>query len=133
MKKPKLNFVIDLAAFAAFVFMAATGVLLVYTLPPGSGRWATVWGMSRHQWGDVHLWLAVLFLAIVSLHLFLHWRWVVSMMKGGAHRPPGWRLVLGLVSLLLIVALAVAPFVTGVTETATTERPGLGIHRQAPP
>ncbi|MBD3617920.1 MAG: DUF4405 domain-containing protein [Gammaproteobacteria bacterium] len=124
MKKPRINFLVDIAAFAAFVFMAATGVLLVYTLPPGSGRWATVWGLSRHQWGDVHLWLAVIFLAIVALHVVLHWRWLASMMKGGAHQAPGWRLVLGLVSLLLIIALAVAPFVTGVDGGAVIEPRG---------
>ncbi|MDX5375607.1 MAG: DUF4405 domain-containing protein [Gammaproteobacteria bacterium] len=126
MKKPRINFLVDLAAFAAFVFMAATGVLLVYTLPPGSGRWATVWGLSRHQWGDVHLWLAVIFLAIVALHVVLHWRWLASMMKGGAHQAPGWRLVLGVVSLLLIIALAVAPFVTGVDAGSTLELRGHG-------
>jgi hypothetical protein len=132
-KRPQLNFLIDLVAFAAFVFMAATGVLLVYTLPPGSGRWSAVWGLTRHQWGDVHLWLAIVFLAVVALHLVLHWRWILSMMKGGAHRPPGWRLVLGAVSLVLIVALALAPFVTGSSEVTGDQRPGHGVLRHQGP
>lgn len=133
MKKPQLNFVIDVVAFAAFVFMAATGVLLVYTLPPGSGRWSSVWGLSRHQWGDIHLWLAIIFLAVVALHLILHWRWIVSMMKGGAHAPPGWRLVMGAASLVLIVALAVAPFITGSTTLENDLRPGQGPARHQAP
>ena len=129
MKKPQLNFLIDVLAFAAFVFMAATGVLLVYTLPPGSGRWATVWGLSRHQWGDVHLWLAILFLLVLALHLVLHWRWILTMMKGGAHRAPGWRPVLGLVSALLIIALAAAPFITGSSTAEHETLRGPASHR----
>ncbi|HDP90046.1 MAG TPA: DUF4405 domain-containing protein [Thioalkalivibrio sp.] len=129
MKKPRLNFLVDVAAFAAFVFMASTGVLLVYSLPPGSGRWVTVWGLTRHQWGDIHLWLAVVFLVILALHVVLHWRWIASMFRGGAHEAPGWRLVLGVVSVVLIIALAIAPFVTGVDAAAGDPRPGQGGQR----
>lgn len=129
MKKSGLNFMIDVAAFAAFVFMAATGVLLVYMLPPGSGRWVSVWGLTRHQWGDVHLWLAIIFLCVVSLHLVLHGRWIITMLRGGAHAAPGWRPLLGLVSLVLILLLAAAPFITGSSQVPTDTRPGGGAQR----
>lgn len=58
-------------------FMAATGCLLAYRLPPGSrgGGGLTAWGWSRHQWGDLHMWNSYVFLSLSILHLALHWRW----------------------------------------------------------
>ncbi len=45
MKQVQRNFVVDLAAFVAFVLLTTTGVLLRYILPPGSGRFTTLWGL----------------------------------------------------------------------------------------
>ena len=50
MKRTTQNFVIDTVAFAGFVFLTATGVLVRYVLPPGSGHHTTVWGLDRHEW-----------------------------------------------------------------------------------
>ena len=133
MKTARLNFIVDIAAFITFVLMISTGVLLVYTLPPGSGRAITIWGMSRHDWGDIHLWMSMVFLATVSIHTFLHWRWIVTMLRGGAHQAAGgWRFVIGGVSLLCLLALAAAPYLF-VETSGDTARPGAaGEHRGWP-
>ncbi|MCZ6719320.1 MAG: hypothetical protein O6944_09250 [Gammaproteobacteria bacterium] len=34
--------IIDVLAFVGFLFLASTGILLHYILPPGSGRWAEI-------------------------------------------------------------------------------------------
>ena len=39
MKRVKLNFIVDFVAFAGFVVLTTTGVLMRYTLPPGSGHY----------------------------------------------------------------------------------------------
>ena len=44
MKRTNLNLIIDAAGFAGFVFLTATGVLVRYVLPPGSGHHTTLWG-----------------------------------------------------------------------------------------
>jgi hypothetical protein len=44
-----------------------------YLLPPGSGRLEILWGMSRHEWGEVLFWIAVTLAAVLTLHLLLHW------------------------------------------------------------
>ncbi|CCE22786.1 DUF4405 domain-containing protein [Methylotuvimicrobium alcaliphilum] len=111
MKRSQLNFIIDIVAFAGFVFLTTTGVLLRYLLPPGSGRFATIWGLDRHQWGTVHFWVSVLFFAILALHLLLHWRWVVGFISGRVTEGSGLRLGLGLVGVLTLVAFATAPLV----------------------
>jgi len=54
------------------VFLTSTGLLLHGKLPPGSGR-ASIWGLTRHEWGDIHLVLACTFIVLIVLHLGLHW------------------------------------------------------------
>jgi hypothetical protein len=76
-----MNFAVDALALVGMVAMAATGLVIRYTLPPGSGgreggRASTLWGLSRHGWGDVHFWIAIGIAAMLLLHVFLHWQWV---------------------------------------------------------
>jgi hypothetical protein len=67
MNRPRLNFLIDSVAFVAFVFLTTTGILTRYVLPPGSGRFVTLWGLDRHGWGDIHFWIAVVLLGVLGL------------------------------------------------------------------
>jgi hypothetical protein len=46
MKRVNLNFIVDVVAFAGFVLLTTTGVLMRYILPPGSGHYSTIWGMD---------------------------------------------------------------------------------------
>jgi uncharacterized protein DUF4405 len=117
MRKPTLNFWIDSVAFVAFVLLAATGILVRYVLPAGSGHFATLWGLDRHDWGEVHFWLAVAMLAALVLHVFFHWRWVMAMVRGRPRKGSGTRLALALVGVLGLVALVVAPFLAPVETT----------------
>jgi hypothetical protein len=120
MRRAKLNFVIDAVGFAGFVFLMATGVLVRYVLPPGSGRHTTLWGLDRHEWGSIHFWIAVTFLCVVALHLFYHWRWIVSVVRGRPREGSGMRLALGALALVAVVAMALVPFVASV-ETGAGE------------
>ncbi|MCX6998235.1 MAG: DUF4405 domain-containing protein [Kiritimatiellaeota bacterium] len=106
-----MNFVIDALAFAGLVLLAATGLLMHFVLPPGSGR-ATLWNMTRHAWGEVHFILALVILGVLSLHLVVHWRWIVCVIKGRPDSKPGagWRIGLALLALLALIAAAAAPF-----------------------
>ncbi len=117
MRKAKLNFVVDAAAFAAFVFLTATGVLVRYVLPPGSGHFNTLWGMDRHEWGQLHFWIAIILMAALGFHLFLHWRWVVCMVKGRPREGSGFRVALAVVGVTALAGLALAPFFGRVEQT----------------
>ncbi len=117
MNRPRLNFLIDAVAFGAFVFLTTTGVLSRYVLPPGSGRYATLWGLDRHGWGNVHFWVAVLLLGTLALHIVLHWRWVVTMVRGQRSEAPGIRVALGVVGLLGLLGIAAAPLLAPVERT----------------
>lgn len=114
MRRPTLNFLVDAIAFVGFVFLVSTGVLMRYVLPPGSGRRSLVWGLDRHDWGALHFWIAATFLAVLAFHLVLHGRWILSVVRGRPHQGSGARVALGLVGLLAILALGVAPLVSPV-------------------
>jgi len=114
MKIVKLNFIVDVVAFAGFVMLTTTGVLMRYVLPPGSGHYSTIWGIDRHEWGGIHFWVSVVFFSILAFHLILHWRWIVSIVTGRPREGSGFRVGLGIVGLATVLALASSPLLAPV-------------------
>ena len=99
-----LNFVL----YVAFCAMIGTGLLLAYRLPPGNrgGRGLTILEMDRHEWGNVHLWIAYVVVAAVIAHLLMNWTWLT---KIAASMKP-WRLWGGLLlGIGIIVVLLLLP------------------------
>jgi hypothetical protein len=80
--KTALSRALNLALWLVGSLLAATGLILAYRLPPGSrgGRGLELLGWSRHDWGDLHTWLAYGAISLVIAHLALHarWLWVVA-------------------------------------------------------
>ena len=130
MSRTIANLAIDLAAAALFAGMAATGYVIAFAMPPGTNRSLMLWGMTRHQWGSAHLWVSFALLAVLALHVCLHWQWVVSTVgkrlglatpKGGLSRTA--------VPTLLALALAAGLFAwatrAGVREIEDPGRHGV--------
>jgi hypothetical protein len=127
MKRTAVNMVVDAAAFVAFVLLVSTGLLVRYQLPPGSGdptrgglgRGAMsrpitlLWGLSRHQWGDIHYWIALALVAILAVHLVVHWKWIVCVARGQKTDASGLRLGLGAVGLAAVALFALMPLLSG--------------------
>jgi len=67
----------------------------------------------------VHFWIAAGFLAVMALHLFLHWRWIVSVLQGRPREGSGTRFALGLLGAMAILAVTVAPFGNSVERDMT--------------
>jgi hypothetical protein len=87
-RRVKFNAIVNVFGFAVFAVLVATGLVELMFLPPGTGgrgRGAgpavTVFGLGRHGWGDIHNMAGVAMLAIVALHLILHWRWIKCLPK----------------------------------------------------
>lgn len=84
MRRGTLNFVVDVFLLLVMLGMAASGLVIKYVLPPGSGgghggdagSGKALWGLGRHDWGDLHFWLAVALVVLVLIHVALHWAWV---------------------------------------------------------
>lgn len=85
MNRTLVNVIIDLVATLLFLGMIATGYLLRFPLPPGSNKTLTLWGLSRHQWGDIHFWISLGLLAVLMIHLALHWNWIVTVIGKRCH------------------------------------------------
>ena len=81
MKRFFNNLFVDVVAAGVMLGMIATGYILRFSLPPGSNKSLSLWGFTRHQWGTLHFWISLALLAIVLLHLALHWPWVVVTVK----------------------------------------------------
>jgi Domain of unknown function (DUF4405) len=87
MDKGKLNIVINALMFLCLMAMTGLGFLMYYILPPGRrihavyGRNVNLtWlGWDRHDWGDLHLYLAFILLGLLTIHLILHWNMIVGL------------------------------------------------------
>ena len=112
MKRANLNLLINFLLLAFFISLLSTGILLHYIIPPGTGRWVTIWGMDRHQWGGIHFWIAVVFMLLIIIHLYLHWRCIVIMIRGKNGKEPNIAARLGIPGLAIITALAIAPMLS---------------------
>jgi hypothetical protein len=85
MNRTLVNIIIDLVATLLLFGMIATGYLLRFPLPPGTNKTLTLWGLSRHQWGDIHFWISLGLLAVLVIHLVLHWNWIVTVIGKRCH------------------------------------------------
>ncbi|MGZ8238979.1 MAG: DUF4405 domain-containing protein [Methylobacter sp.] len=85
MNRTIANIIIDIIAAFLFLGMIATGYLLRFPLPPGSNKTLSLWGFTRHQWGDIHFWISVGLLAALVIHLVLHWNWIVTVIGKRCH------------------------------------------------
>jgi uncharacterized membrane protein len=85
MNRTIANIIIDIIAAFLFLGMIATGYLLRFPLPPGSNHTLSLWGYTRHQWGDVHFWISLGLLLVLLVHLVLHWNWIVTVIGKRCH------------------------------------------------
>jgi hypothetical protein len=85
MNRTIANIIIDIIAAFLFLGMIATGYLLRFPLPPGSNKTLSLWGLTRHQWGDIHFWISLGLLVVLVIHLVLHWNWIVTVIGKRCH------------------------------------------------
>lgn len=85
--KTIMNFWIDLISLLVMIGLLLTGGLIHYVLPPGTGQSHNLFGLGRHDFGQIHFYLALATVVLLGLHLFLHWSWfccVLAKMLGRA-------------------------------------------------
>ncbi len=136
MNRTLTNLIVDLSAVLLLIGMLATGWILRFPLPPGTNKTLALWGLTRHQWGGFHTWISIGLLAVLSVHVVLHWQWLSSViakrlkMKGDT---PDLRRRWGAISLAFFVMFLVAfgwATYRGVVPTASTSETELteGVH-----
>ena len=78
----------SLTAALAFCVVVVTSVIL-YIVPQGRvAYWADwrLWGLTKEQWGDVHITVGLLFLLALVLHLFYNWKPLLAYLKDRSRR-----------------------------------------------
>lgn len=133
MDKTKINFVIDALMFLCLMAMAGLGFLMKYVLLPGRQAWAkygrnielTWLGWDRHDWGEIHLYLAFILLTLLTIHLILHWKMILGLLERLIPNPK-LRTRIALAFLIITVLLIYFPFL--VTPEARERGRGGGRH-----
>lgn len=101
-----LRKITSLTMLLSFVFCILSSVVL-YIVPQGRvAYWANwqLWGLSKTQWGELHLNLGFLFLVAGLLHLFYNWSVVAAYLKNKGRQ---FRLFTPSFNMALILTLAV--------------------------
>ena len=84
----KLRKVTSLTMLLSFILLIVTSIIL-YVVPEGRVAYWSDWrfmGLSKTQWGNVHINLGVLFLVAGFLHLYYNWAPILAYMKNKARQ-----------------------------------------------
>jgi len=110
MKRNTWNFWIDLISFLLMLGLIATGLLIYYVMPPGTGGCGAgglkLWGMDRHGYGKYHFYIALALMFLMLIHVILHWKWACNTwnnLLGVKKTASGRGSLVGILILLLIV------------------------------
>lgn len=87
--KSKTNLFIDIIMLILMMAIAGIGLLMKYVLVAGYERNAiygnrvdlAFLGLTRHEWGTIHLIVSLTFLGLLILHTILHWNMIVCIFK----------------------------------------------------
>ena len=74
--------------------MCLTGIIL-FVVPPGRiANWTgwTIFGLTKHQWIGLHIWLSSVFTVAAVVHLYLNWCPMVSYLKSRASQSFAFRM-----------------------------------------
>jgi len=83
-----LRKITSLTLLTSFLLLVLTSIIL-YIVPHGRvAYWADwrLWGLSKTQWGNLHINLGFLFLLAGLLHLYYNWNPILSYMKNQARQ-----------------------------------------------
>lgn len=81
MQRNTLKFILDVVLFISLTSTAVVGLMLAFIIPGGGNvphQEKFFLGLHRHTWGDIHLVLALIFLAVLIVHIYLNWGWITA-------------------------------------------------------
>jgi hypothetical protein len=82
----KIRRLTSLTASLAFVLMLVTSIILFITPQGRIANWADwrLWGLTKTNWGNIHINLGLLFLIALSVHIYYNWKPLISYLKNKA-------------------------------------------------
>ncbi len=82
----KIRKITSLTALSSFILLLVT-IVALYVAPQGRvAYWADwhLWGLTKTDWGNIHINLGLLFLLSILLHIYYNWKPIVSYLKNKA-------------------------------------------------
>jgi len=79
----KVRKIISLTALLSFLVLILTGSIL-FIVPHGRVAYWADWrllGLSKTQWGDIHINIGILFAGTIFFHVYYNWKPIVSYVK----------------------------------------------------
>jgi hypothetical protein len=76
MRRGFANAVVDIALLVVFVPTIVSALALFFILPSGGRNAGTFLSVPRSTWTTVHDYAGLLFIALLVLHLVLHYRYL---------------------------------------------------------
>lgn len=73
----------SLTALLSFLFMLSTSIIL-FVAPQGRvAYWSDwhFWGVTKTQWGNIHINLGILFILSILLHIYYNWNAIIHYLK----------------------------------------------------
>jgi len=83
-----LRRITSLTALFTFLMMILTSVVL-YIVPEGRvANWAVwkLWGLTKEQWGQIHINMGFLFILTLLLHTYYNWKMITAYLKNRARQ-----------------------------------------------
>ncbi len=116
--KSNTNFIIDAIMFLAMMALVGTGYVRKYVLLSGSASKATygykvnmtLLGWNRDDWSIIHLYVGYFILALLVLHIVLHWK-QIKIMYQNLVNSDSLRLFVTIIFVLFGIFLALFPFI----------------------
>jgi hypothetical protein len=78
----------SLTALLSFLLLFVT-IVVLYIVPQGRvAYWADwrLWGLTKEQWGSIHINIGLLFLLSIFLHIYYNWKVVLAYLKNKARQ-----------------------------------------------
>jgi len=82
-KRNDWKYLVNALLFVDICSVFVIGLLLALVIPSGRGRSAEKYfmGLHRHDWADLHFYLALILAGFLILHVWLNWTWVAQSTK----------------------------------------------------
>ena len=107
--------IISLISFLSFFMMLLTSFIL-FIVPAGRvAYWADwrLWGLTKEQWGDIHINMGILFLLSLGWHIYYNWKPLTYYLKDKAKTlkifTPEFNVALAVVVVFLLGTLFMVP------------------------
>lgn len=111
----QLNIIIDLAMFLAMVVTSISGIMIKIIAPlrrHATEDWVRelaeglMLGVGRRWWAEIHLWGGIVLIALLVVHVVLHWKVVDGYFKKHI-ASKGLRTTLYVVLLVLLLIMTI--------------------------